>query len=80
MTTQTYSVTGMTCGHCAVAVADEIQAVGGVTDGPDTSSSSTILHQQPSYVLVSISRPLFLQERCDETWGLSIAVWLRWRL
>jgi copper chaperone len=32
MTTQTYSVTGMTCGHCAGAVTSELEAVHGVTD------------------------------------------------
>jgi copper chaperone len=32
MTTQTYSVTGMTCGHCAGAVTDEIKALDGVSD------------------------------------------------
>ncbi len=32
MTTQTYSVTGMTCGHCAAAVTREVGAVPGVTD------------------------------------------------
>jgi copper chaperone len=31
MTTQTYSVTGMTCGHCAGAVTDEIRALHGVS-------------------------------------------------
>ena len=31
MTTQTYSVTGMTCGHCAGAVTDELKAVDGVS-------------------------------------------------
>jgi copper chaperone len=30
MTTQTYSVTGMTCGHCASAVREELEAVAGV--------------------------------------------------
>jgi copper chaperone CopZ len=30
MTTQTYSVTGMTCGHCAGAVREELEAVAGV--------------------------------------------------
>jgi len=30
MTTQTYSVTGMTCGHCAGAVTSELEAVDGV--------------------------------------------------
>jgi copper chaperone len=32
MTTQTYSVTGMTCGHCAGAVTSELKAVDGVSD------------------------------------------------
>jgi len=31
MTTQSYSVTGMTCGHCAGAVTDELKALDGVT-------------------------------------------------
>lgn len=31
MTTQTYSVTGMTCGHCAGAVTTELESVDGVT-------------------------------------------------
>jgi copper chaperone len=32
MTTQTYSVTGMTCGHCAGAVTSELTALDGVKD------------------------------------------------
>ncbi len=32
MSTQTFSVTGMTCGHCAGAVTSELKAVDGVTD------------------------------------------------
>lgn len=32
MTTQTYSVTGMTCGHCAGAVTSELKALDGVSD------------------------------------------------
>ena len=32
MTTQTYSVTGMTCGHCAHAVTTELKALDGVSD------------------------------------------------
>jgi copper chaperone CopZ len=31
MTTQTYSVTGLTCGHCAGAVTDELKELDGVT-------------------------------------------------
>lgn len=30
MTTQSYAVTGMTCGHCAAAVTREVSAVAGV--------------------------------------------------
>ena len=32
MTTETYDVTGMTCGHCAASVEGELRAVPGVTD------------------------------------------------
>ncbi len=32
MSTQTYSVNGMTCGHCASAVTSEIEGLEGVTD------------------------------------------------
>jgi copper chaperone CopZ len=30
MTTQTYTVTGMTCGHCAASVTEEISELTGV--------------------------------------------------
>jgi copper chaperone len=32
MSVQTYSVTGMTCGHCVNAVREEIGALDGVSD------------------------------------------------
>jgi copper chaperone CopZ len=32
MDRHTYTVTGMTCGHCARSVTEEITALGGVTD------------------------------------------------
>jgi copper chaperone len=32
MATQTYDVTGMTCGHCAGAVASELKSLDGVQD------------------------------------------------
>ena len=32
MTTNTYAVTGMTCGHCASAVTSELKSVDGVSD------------------------------------------------
>jgi copper chaperone CopZ len=31
-TVTTFTVTGMTCGHCVVAVTEEISAISGVTD------------------------------------------------
>ena len=31
MTTATYTVTGMTCGHCVSAVTEEVSQVAGVT-------------------------------------------------
>ena len=33
MSTQTYTVTGMTCGHCAASVTEEISELAGVEDG-----------------------------------------------
>ena len=32
MSTQNFDVVGMTCGHCASAVTEELQALDGVTD------------------------------------------------
>lgn len=32
MVEQTYTVTGMTCGHCASSVTEEVQEIAGVTD------------------------------------------------
>jgi copper chaperone len=32
VTTNTYTVTGMTCGHCVGAVREEVSAIPGVTD------------------------------------------------
>jgi copper ion binding protein len=32
MSTSTYQVTGMTCGHCVQAVTTEVSAIDGVTD------------------------------------------------
>ena len=31
-TTSTYTVTGMTCGHCVASVTDEVTKIPGVTD------------------------------------------------
>lgn len=32
MTTQTWTVTGMTCAHCVASVAEEVSEIPGVTD------------------------------------------------
>jgi copper chaperone len=32
MTTETYTVTGMTCGHCVSSVTEEVSELPGVTD------------------------------------------------
>ncbi len=32
MSQRTYTVTGMTCGHCVTSVTEEITAINGVTD------------------------------------------------
>lgn len=32
METETYTVSGMTCGHCAASVTEEISEIAGVTD------------------------------------------------
>jgi copper chaperone len=32
MSTETYTVTGMTCGHCVSSVTEEVSAVPGVND------------------------------------------------
>ena len=32
MSTTTYTVTGMTCGHCELSVKEEISEISGVTD------------------------------------------------
>ena len=49
MTTPTYTVTGMTCGHCAAAVTQEITALDGVEDvAVDVASGAvTVTSQGP---------------------------------
>jgi copper chaperone CopZ len=32
MTTETYTVSGMTCGHCVSSVTEEVAAIDGVSD------------------------------------------------
>ncbi|MFV0461950.1 MAG: heavy-metal-associated domain-containing protein [Nostocoides sp.] len=41
-TTTTYTVTGMTCGHCVASVTEEVSEVAGVTDVQVDLDSSTM--------------------------------------
>jgi copper chaperone len=52
MTTRTYSVTGMTCGHCVHAVTSELKELDGVSDVSvdlvaDGASQVTVTSGQP---------------------------------
>ena len=51
--TQTYSVTGMTCGHCVLAVTSEVQALDGVD-----SVSVDLVAGGTSSVTVTSAAPL----------------------
>ena len=53
MTTETYDVTGMTCGHCVASVESELRSVPGVTDvGVELVAGGT------SHVTVTSDQPL----------------------
>jgi copper chaperone CopZ len=52
VTTSTYQVTGMTCGHCVNAVSSELKALDGVSDvavdlDPAGVSAVTVTSAQP---------------------------------
>ncbi len=52
MTSATYQVTGMTCGHCAHAVTQELKNLGGVQDvtvelNPGGTSAVTVSSDAP---------------------------------
>ncbi|MFT4289397.1 heavy-metal-associated domain-containing protein [Nocardioides sp.] len=49
MTTQSYTVTGMTCAHCVASVTEEVSAIAGVTtvDVDLASGALTITADQP---------------------------------
>ena len=52
MSTQTFDVTGMTCGHCVHAVTDELKNIPGVTDVSidlvaGGTSTVTVVAEQP---------------------------------
>lgn len=40
--TQTFTVTGMTCGHCVMSVKEEVSALPGVTDVDVTLESGEV--------------------------------------
>jgi len=48
-TTQTYTVTGMTCGHCVASVTEEVQEIPGVenVDVVLASGSLTVTSAEP---------------------------------
>jgi copper chaperone len=43
MTQTTYTVTGMTCGHCAAAVTEEVSAVPGVAEVEVSVEAGTVV-------------------------------------
>jgi copper chaperone CopZ len=52
MTSTTFQVTGMTCGHCASAVTEELKGINGVRDVdvalvPGGTSAITVTSQAP---------------------------------
>jgi copper chaperone len=49
VSTETYTVTGMTCGHCVSSVSAEVGAISGVTGvGADlTTGRVTVTSEQP---------------------------------
>ena len=52
MSTTTYPVTGMTCGHCVTSVTEEVSALPGVTGVdidlvPGGTSQVTVTSQEP---------------------------------
>ncbi len=52
MSTQTFNVSGMTCGHCVNAVTQELSAVAGVQDvtvvlAPGEAAAVTVVSAEP---------------------------------
>jgi len=46
-TTSTYTVNGMTCGHCVASVTDEVGKIDGVTDVDLASGQVTVESDEP---------------------------------
>lgn len=42
MSTTTYRVTGMTCGHCEASVVEEVTALGGVQSASASAATGTL--------------------------------------
>lgn len=71
MATQDFRATGLTCGHCAAAVTEELTALDGVTD-----VSVDIVSGGESTVVVTADRPLKRDEvaaALDEAGGYALA-------
>ncbi len=48
MSTSTYTVVGMTCGHCVTSVTEEVSAVPGVTDiDVDLATGALVVTSDP---------------------------------
>lgn len=43
MSTTTYAVTGMTCGHCELSVREEVSEVAGVQDVEISATTGTLI-------------------------------------
>lgn len=43
MSTSTYAVTGMTCGHCELSVREEVSEVAGVEDVEVSAKTGTLI-------------------------------------
>lgn len=70
MSTQDFRATGLTCGHCAHAVTEELTALDGVTD-----VSVEVVSGGESSVVVTSERPLTAQEvaaALDEAGGYAL--------
>ncbi|MEL4175905.1 cation transporter [Corynebacterium bovis] len=50
MSTRTYTVTGMSCGHCENAVREEVSALDGVSDVTVSAETGTLTLDAPDAV------------------------------
>ena len=70
MSTQTFHATGLTCGHCAAAVQEELTALEGVS-----SAEVTVVKDGTSTVVVAAERELDADEvraALDEAGGYEL--------